>query len=95
MEVGEGDEQVLFPLPLTNLSAPATTIKKDDSEEDRDVQMAGTECFPSPKVDSLVDEGIEEDAKDVLKAETETSAHPSEQEIVDAFNRSDEEDEGI
>ena len=96
MEFGEGDDRVSFPLPPANVITPTITIKKEENDEDRDVQMSGTDFPYSPKVDSLVDERVEEeDAKDVTKIMPGISRHSAEHKVVNALHRSDEEDGGM
>lgn len=96
MVFGIGDEQVSFPLPPTSLNAPATTMNTDNNEKDRDIQKEEAQPSDVHKVDSLVDEGIDEgDTKAVSKMMIESLGYPNEQEVIDALHRSDEEDEGM
>jgi hypothetical protein len=95
MGFGEGDERMSFPLPPNNLMSPTTTIMEDDSDEDSNAKMIGTETSSPHKANSLVDIDIEEDAQDISEAGTETLGPPNEPEVVDALHQSDKEDEGM
>jgi DNA-directed RNA polymerase subunit RPC12/RpoP len=96
MEFEDGDERLSFPFPPTNLTAPNTIRSKDDEKVVHDMQMGAAKVPSQPKVDSVIDEGIEEDStKGVSKAEVDTSGHPNEQEMINTLYRSEDEYDGM